>query len=94
MWAEYLSAGPAAVEPGQFRAEAASMSRCKRIHRVLGLIFTVTVAANFLAMPWAPPRPWITYAQLPPLLVLMSTCLFMLAISPTRTGATKPGGAR
>lgn len=55
--------------------------RARRFHRWIAVIFTVTVAANFVAMPWGPPPAWITYAPLPPLLFLMITGLTMLVSS-------------
>jgi hypothetical protein len=50
----------------------------RRAHRVVASIFTLTVAFNFAVMPWGPPPPLVTYAPLPPLLVLMISGLVML----------------
>ena len=54
-------------------------SQCsRRLHRGVAAIFTLTVAANFAAMPFGPPPAVVTYAPLPPLLLLMATGLTML----------------
>ena len=57
----------------------------RRLHRWVSMAFTLTVIANFVAMAvqaGAPP-PWITYAPLLPLAVLLITglCLFALPYS-------------
>ncbi len=52
--------------------------RARRVHRLVAMLFTLTVAANFAVMPWGPPPAVITYAPLPPLLFLMGTGLVML----------------
>jgi hypothetical protein len=46
-------------------------------HRWLSIVFTATVAANFVAMAFGPPPPWIVYAPLPFLFAMMATGLFM-----------------
>lgn len=50
------------------------------IHRWLSIVFTMAVIANFVAMGLGEPPPWIVYAPLPPLFVLMFTGLYMFAI--------------
>ena len=69
-------------------------SRSRRIHRWVAVIFTLTVAANFAAMPWGQPPAWLTYAPLPPLLFLMITGLTMLVTSWMGAARTErvPGG--
>jgi hypothetical protein len=52
--------------------------RARRLHRWVAIIFTLSVAANFAAMPWGPPPAWINYAPLPPLFFLMMTGMIML----------------
>lgn len=47
--------------------------------RWLPIIFTVTVIANFAAMTQGAPPPWITYAPLLPLFVLMFSGLYLFA---------------
>lgn len=54
----------------------------RRFHRWVSMAFTLTVIANFVAMALGrgTPPPWITYAPLPPLALLLLTglCLFAL----------------
>src|SRR5690606_11935351 len=57
----------------------------RRVHRWVSMLFTLTVAANFIAMIWGPPPAWITYSPLPPLLFLLLTGLYMLARHLVRT---------
>lgn len=52
------------------------------VHRWVSIAFTVTVIANFVAMAWgrgAPP-PWVTYAPLLPLALLLFTGLYLFAV--------------
>lgn len=58
---------------------AGGSRRARRVHRLVAIVFTLTVAANFAAMLWGPPPAWITFAPLPPLLFLMITGIAMLA---------------
>jgi hypothetical protein len=53
----------------------------RRFHRWVSLAFTLTVIANFVAMAMrkGSPPPWITYAPLPPLAVLLLTGLYLFA---------------
>lgn len=71
--------------------------RARTIHRWVAIIFTLTVAANFAAMPWGQPPAWITYAPLLPLLFLMITGLTMLVspwIGQSRARRATPKGPR
>ena len=52
----------------------------RQVHRWLSIVFTVTVMANFVAMGLGEPPPWIVYAPLPPLFMLIFTGLYMFAI--------------
>lgn len=79
MWAEYLQAGSSGKIANRAAADQRGNARVRRFHRVVALIFTFTVAANFAAMPWGPPPAWVTYAPLLPLFLLMGTGLVMLA---------------
>lgn len=59
----------------------------RQIHRWLSILFTVTVIANFVTMGMNPgemPPPWITYAPLPPLFLLMFSGLWMFALPHVR----------
>ena len=55
----------------------------RQIHRWVAIIFTVTVAANFIAMARGSgemPPPWITYSPLLPLAVLLFTGLYLFVL--------------
>lgn len=47
-------------------------------HRWLSIAFTLSVAANFVAMLWEAVPAWVTYSPLLPLLLLVVTGLTML----------------
>ncbi|MCW6528912.1 hypothetical protein NED98_01520 [Sphingomonas sp. MMSM20] len=49
----------------------------RQTHRWLGIFFTLTVLANFVAMPFGPTPPAITYAPLAPLALLLASGLYM-----------------
>jgi hypothetical protein len=57
------------------------MSRLVRqVHRWLSILFTLTVIANFVALGLGQgqqPPPWITYAPLLPLFLLMLSGLYL-----------------
>jgi peptidoglycan/LPS O-acetylase OafA/YrhL len=78
MNAEFYTSSPRAES---LASPMARMGKHRRIHRWLATIFTLTVAANFVAMLWGQPPAVITYAPLPPLLFLMVTGLTMLVSS-------------
>ena len=50
-----------------------------RVHRWISIIFTLTVIANFVAVGIGKPAPWLYYAPLPPLFLLMFSGLYMFA---------------
>jgi hypothetical protein len=52
----------------------------RQLHRWLAILFTTTVAANFVAMAIGTPPAWIVYSPLPPLFLLMFSglCMFFL----------------
>jgi membrane protein CcdC involved in cytochrome C biogenesis len=54
--------------------------RTRQVHRWLGLLFTLTVIANFVEMARREPVSWVTYSPLPPLFLLMGTGLYMFAL--------------
>jgi hypothetical protein len=76
--AAFFSRSPSASPAAAGRVDTTKGQRARSIHRWVATIFTLTVAANFAAMPWGPPPAWITFAPLPPLLFLMITGLTML----------------
>jgi hypothetical protein len=65
----------------------------RQAHRWLGVVFTLTVAANFVAMAQAggTPPPWVTYSPLVPLalLVFSGLYLFVLPYATGRRGASR-----
>ena len=52
----------------------------RQIHRWLSIVFTITVIANFVAMTQGEPAPWITYAPLVPLFLLLFSGLYLFAL--------------
>ncbi len=50
----------------------------RRLHRWIGIVFLITVAANFATMAFGKPPMWVVYAPLPPLFAMMITGLVML----------------
>jgi hypothetical protein len=53
--------------------------RIRQTHRWLGVIFTLTVFANFAWMAFGTPPPFIVYSPLIPLFILMFSGLYMIA---------------
>ena len=54
----------------------------RRSHRWVSILFTLTAIANFVAMTQGNgvPPPWITYAPLLPLALLLFSGLYLLAL--------------
>jgi hypothetical protein len=52
----------------------------RQSHRWLAIIFTLTVIANFVAFGVGQAIPWLYYAPLPPLFLMMITGLYMFAL--------------
>jgi hypothetical protein len=54
----------------------------RQIHRWVSIVFTTTVIANFVAMALKAgmPPPWIVYAPLPPLFLLLFTGLYLFVL--------------
>lgn len=54
----------------------------RRFHRWVSLAFTLTVIANFVARAQGrgEPSPWLTYAPLAPLALLLLTGLYLFAL--------------
>jgi hypothetical protein len=54
----------------------------RQTHRWVSMIFTVTVLANFIALArgGGMPPPWITYAPLPPLALLLFSGLYLFML--------------
>jgi hypothetical protein len=54
--------------------------RIRQFHLWVSIVFTLTVVANFAAMTQGPPPPWITYAPLLPLALLLFSGLYLFAL--------------
>jgi hypothetical protein len=53
----------------------------RQIHRWVSIVFTVTVIANFIALSQGGmPPPWVTYAPLLPLALLLFTGLYLFVL--------------
>lgn len=52
----------------------------RQIHRWLGIAFTVTVIANFVALSQGEPPAWVTYSPLVPLALLLFTGLYLFVL--------------
>jgi hypothetical protein len=55
-------------------------TRIRQTHRWLSIVFTLTVAANFIAMALGTPPSWLVYSPLPFLFLLMFSGLSMFAL--------------
>ena len=80
MWARRYAVKP---HPGAEQQEVQLNWKIwiRKVHRAVAMLFTLTVAANFVAIAalgMAP--PWITYSPLLPLFLLMLTGLYMFAL--------------
>jgi hypothetical protein len=58
----------------------------RQFHRWVSIIFTVTVAANFVAMSQGTPPEWITYSPLPFLFLLLFSGLYLFVLPYTAKG--------
>jgi hypothetical protein len=54
----------------------------RQAHRYVSIAFTVTVIANFIALALGSgmPPPWVTYAPLLPLALLLFSGLYLFAL--------------
>ena len=52
----------------------------RQSHRWISIVFTLTVAANFVAMASGPPPAWVTYSPLLPLALLIFSGLYLFAL--------------
>lgn len=57
-------------------------TRVRQTHRWVSVVFTVTVLANVatMALSSSPPPPWVTFAPLPPLGLLLLTGLYLFVL--------------
>lgn len=56
----------------------------RQSHRWLSMLFTATVAANFIAMAFGTVPAFITYAPLLPLFLLMGSGLYLFVLPHAR----------
>jgi hypothetical protein len=68
-------------------------SGIRQTHRWVSIVFTLTVLANFVAMAVGDgvPPPWVTYAPLLPLALLLFTGLYLFVLP---YAARRRGGQR
>jgi cellulose synthase/poly-beta-1,6-N-acetylglucosamine synthase-like glycosyltransferase len=66
----------------------------RQSHRWLSIFFTATVAANFVAMAFGEPPPWIVYAPLPPLFLLLFSGLYLFGLPYVARARLKRVGAQ
>ncbi len=52
----------------------------RQTHRWLSILFTLTVAANFIAMRRGRPPAWVTYSPLLPLALLLFSGLYLFVL--------------
>lgn len=52
----------------------------RQSHRILSVIFIITVIANLAAMAFGEPPAWIVYSPLLPLFLLMFSGVYMFAL--------------
>ncbi|CAN7358666.1 hypothetical protein [Mesorhizobium caraganae] len=52
----------------------------RQTHRWLSIIFTATVAANFITMAFGQPPAWVVYSPLLPLFLLLFSGLYMFVL--------------
>ena len=82
MWATYFKLRPA-NETAALPTKEARMTWSmwiRQVHRWPGIIFTMTVIANFIAMALGQPPAWIVYSPLAPLFLLLFSGLYMFAL--------------
>ena len=52
----------------------------RQFHRWISIIFTLTVAANFIVMALGKPPMWLVYSPLPFLFLLLFSGLYMFVL--------------
>ena len=68
----------------------------RQTHRVLSIVFTITVIANFVALGMGQgkqPPDWVTYSPLLPLLLLMFSGLYLFVLPYRRISRGTPSKA-
>lgn len=73
-------AGNAEIEtPGRRHSHMTIASAIRQIHRWIGILFTLTVAAGFIVPAVSPGAEWVYYLPLTPLAVLLFSGLYLFA---------------
>ena len=65
-------------------------ARIRRTHRVLSVVFTLTVVVCFAALAGQEPAAWVFYTPLPPLALLMGTGLYLFTVPYTARWRSGP----
>jgi len=52
----------------------------RQLHRWVSIVFTLTVAANFVALAQGKPPAWVTYSPLLPLALLLASGLYLFVL--------------
>jgi hypothetical protein len=52
----------------------------RQLHRWLSIVFTLSVAANFISRMHGEPAAWVTYSPLLPLALLLLTGLYLFVL--------------
>jgi hypothetical protein len=66
----------------------------RQSHRWISIVFTLTVIANFAVIfAGRQPPPWVTYAPLVPLFLLMFTGLYLFVLPYAARARSRRGGA-
>lgn len=52
----------------------------RQVHRWVSILFTLTVAANFVALAQGKPPAWVTYSPLLPLALLLASGLYLFVL--------------
>jgi hypothetical protein len=53
--------------------------RVRRFHRAMSIVFTVAVIVTTVVLAREEPPAWVSYLALPPLFILWSTGMYLLA---------------
>ena len=85
MWAECFRAKPTHLTENRTASSSKEIPMSwsvaiRQSHRLLAILFTVTVIANFVSMALGKPPAWIVYSPLAPLFLLMFTGLYMFVL--------------
>lgn len=63
----------------------------RKFHRVVSLVFTATVVANFVALGIGSQATWVGFLAIPPLLLLLGSGLYLYVLPYTKKGKAALG---